>query len=153
MKWSNASKDKLTAIASGVALSSTLAVGTAFADDTEVFFGQVTSNSDTHPNVMFVLDTSGSMNWDSPTRLERMKDAMYTILDETSNVNVGLMRFNGGNGGGAVLHPVRPIDGLACVGTNCGTLGVVSKVNRSAGDAEQAVTQAPLQQLQQLPLR
>ncbi|MEE9333393.1 MAG: VWA domain-containing protein [Granulosicoccaceae bacterium] len=140
MKLPNPGKDKLIAVVAGVALSSTLAVSSAIADDTEVFFGQVTSDSGTHPNVMFVLDTSGSMNsYDgtSSSRLERMKDAMHTILDETANVNVGLMRFNGHQGGGAVLHPVRPIDGAICTGAACGTLAVAVKVSKADGDAEE----------------
>ena len=140
MNSNNPSRDKLTSVAIGVALSSTLAFSSAFADDTEVFFGHVASNSSTHPNVLFVLDSSGSMNWTDGTdesRLERMKSAVYTILDETANVNVGLMRFNGTNGGGAVLHPMRPIDGLVCAGSDCGQISEVSKVSQSSGDSEQ----------------
>ena len=54
-------KDKLTAIGCGLvfALSGT----TAQADDSEVFFGQVDPSVKVFPNVLFVLDTSGSMNW------------------------------------------------------------------------------------------
>ena len=140
MKSINPGKDKIKAITSGVALSSTIAFSSAFADDTEVFFGRVTTDSTTQPNVLFVLDTSGSMDsYDntSKSRLERMKDAMHTILDETANVNVGLMRFNGYQGGGAVLHPIKPIDDTICSGAACGTISVASKVSQSAADSEQ----------------
>jgi len=62
MKQPNSSIEKLTAIVYGIALSSTVAVGTVAADDTEVFFGQASTASETRPNVLFVLDTSSSMN-------------------------------------------------------------------------------------------
>ncbi len=67
------------------------------------------------PNVLFVLDASGSMNWtdagESGTRLERMKTALGLVLDNISNVNVGLMRFSHSNSGGRIVYPVAPIEG------------------------------------------
>lgn len=67
------------------------------------------------PNVLFVLDASGSMNWtddgESGTRLERMKTALSLVLDNISNVNVGLMRFSHSNSGGRIVYPVAPIEG------------------------------------------
>jgi len=107
------SRLKTTFIATAVSL---LCLNSAVADDTEVFFGQVDRTKNTQPNVLFVLDTSGSMNWpdnainEPRSRLERMKEAMTTILNESDNVNVGIMRFNGGSGGGAVLYPVTEDD-------------------------------------------
>lgn len=86
----------------------------ANADDTEVFFSAAASAGDTsiRPNVLFVLDTSSSMNRDVPgtgkNRLENMKDALVQILSESNNVNVGLMRFH--DKGGPVLFPVTYID-------------------------------------------
>ena len=80
------------------------------ADDTEIFFGGST-NVVVQPNVLFVLDTSSSMNKTDNTgitRLDRMKDALRTILNSAQDVNVGLMRFN--NPGGAVIYPVADID-------------------------------------------
>jgi len=124
---------------------STLSLSTAFADDTEVFFGQVDPNLDIFPNVLFVLDTSGSMNWKdgtSQSRLERMKDALDTILDNATNVNVGVMRFNGTNGGGAVLFPVTPIDKEICVQGNCGEQSAAPRTSESSHDAEESLTDA-----------
>ncbi|MBF0193968.1 MAG: VWA domain-containing protein [Magnetococcales bacterium] len=81
-------------------------------DDTEIFFGGDWSAGGTiQPNILFVLDTSSSMNsYDgtSSTRLDRMKVALRSILADTSGVNVGLMRFS--NPGGPVLFPVAGID-------------------------------------------
>ncbi|WP_439100690.1 PilC/PilY family type IV pilus protein [Congregibacter sp.] len=80
-------------------------------DDTEIFFGEVESAS-ARPNVLFIIDTSGSMSASvsgtGKDRLDNVKDAMYQLLDELDNVNVGLMRFT--NPGGPVLYPVSYID-------------------------------------------
>ncbi len=122
-------------------LTSALALSTASADDTEVFFGQVDADTNVYPNVMFVLDTSGSMNSSdsgySGTRLERMKSALNTILDSSANVNVGLMRFNGYEGGGAVIYPVKGIDDEICANDDCGTIVVSSQVREYNDDMEQ----------------
>jgi len=125
------------------ACASVLCLSTAFADDTEVFFGQVDPNLDIFPNVMFVLDTSGSMmekDNTSHTRLDRMKDALGTILDNTTNVNVGIMRLNGSSGGGAVLFPVTPIDKQICLQDECGEISVSPKVTESNSDSEENIT-------------
>lgn len=87
-----------------------------FADDTEIYFGSA-GNSDgvVKPNVLFILDTSGSMSATVPgtgkDRLDNMKDALYQIIDNSYNINVGLMRFS--NPGGPVLFPVTDIDAAA----------------------------------------
>ena len=47
------------------------------------------------PNVLFIMDTSGSMTWNdgqSQSRLERMKEALSTIINGATNINLGLMR-------------------------------------------------------------
>ncbi len=66
------------------------------------------------PNVLFILDASGSMNWtdsgESGTRLQRMKSALKTVLGTMQDVNVGLMRFSHSYSGGRILHPVAPIE-------------------------------------------
>ncbi|MFK7892800.1 MAG: PilC/PilY family type IV pilus protein [Granulosicoccus sp.] len=105
-------------------LVTTLALSPALhADDTEVFFGQGGSGTDVNQNVLFVLDTSGSMNWydsgQSGTRLERLKEAMNSMIDSSTNINVGLMRFNGLEGGSAVIYPISPIDKELC-SNGCG---------------------------------
>ncbi|MBF0446684.1 MAG: VWA domain-containing protein [Magnetococcales bacterium] len=89
-----------------------LAGRVGLADDTEIFFGgDWTQGGTVQPNVLFVLDTSSSMNsldGTTITRLDRMKEALRQILNEISGVNVGLMRFS--NPGGPVLFPVAGID-------------------------------------------
>jgi type IV pilus assembly protein PilY1 len=70
-----------------------------YADDTELYLKQVVDISeDSLPNVLFVLDRSGSMgerDGGDLTRLERMQQALIQLLDEIHNVNVGFMTFSG----------------------------------------------------------
>lgn len=79
----------------------------ASADDTEVFFGQNTSQA----NVLFVVDVSGSMghidDGETTTRLDRLKTALKEIISTTSNINVGLMSYTGS--GNQLPQEVRPI--------------------------------------------
>ncbi|MEM6484843.1 MAG: PilC/PilY family type IV pilus protein, partial [Pseudomonadota bacterium] len=92
-------------------LSSLWCTSPVWADDTEIFFGEV-EISDIRPNILFILDTSGSMSANvagtGGDRLDNVKDAMFTLLEELNNVNVGLMRFS--TPGGPVLYPVSNID-------------------------------------------
>jgi type IV pilus assembly protein PilY1 len=92
----------------------------ALADDTEVFFPpQQTSLQTTNPNILFVIDTSGSMsqtdgvtdaNGVGVTRLQRVQTAFNQIISTMgSNVNVGLMRYSALLGG-PISFPVAPID-------------------------------------------
>ncbi len=83
------------------------------ADDTEIYLGDDTLSEATRSNVLFILDTSGSMSGTdgtkpSQSRLVRMKEALHNMLDTVNNVNVGLMRFT--NPGGPILYPVSYID-------------------------------------------
>lgn len=108
-----------------------------WADDTEIFFSPV-SKVEAQPNIVFLIDASESMNrYDcivkkqqknpcndgSPTgnvtRLERMNEAMTEIINNTSGVNIGLMRFSNTFAGGRVIYPVRNVDGILCDGVPC----------------------------------
>ena len=98
------------------ALISALAITPSFADDTEVFFGQNDGAFEVNPNILFVLDVSGSMtglDGVGVTRLDRMKSAMRTLLDESSGYNVGVMTFQGAAGGGAIRYPVGDLDAVS----------------------------------------
>lgn len=107
------------------------------ADDTEIFFGGI-QDSTIKPNILFILDTSGSMNGtddgQTDTRLDRMKDAFTTVISGLNNVNVGLMRFN--NKGGPILYPVTNIDEpLSSGSTYSGEVNV--RISDGDSDAEQ----------------
>ena len=88
-----------------------------FAADTEVFFGTGNNGSNAQPNMLFILDNSGSMGWEArdatgaPTgqsRMDAMKEAFDAIISSATGINIGLMRFNWP--GGSVLYPMRDID-------------------------------------------
>jgi len=110
----------------------------AYADDTEIYFGGdfIGGNVETRPNILFVLDTSGSMGYSlsgsnngSNERLNALKDSMTSLLSTMSNVNVGIMRFT--NAGGPVLHEVAYIDEIS----GGGGVTVTSQVSNSQSDA------------------
>ncbi|MFK7831564.1 MAG: hypothetical protein AB8B57_17455 [Congregibacter sp.] len=103
-------------------------------DDTEIFFGDL-GTSEVRPNVLFIIDTSGSMNGnvnDIGDRLDNVQQAMYQLLDELDNVNVGLMRFT--NPGGPVLFPVTYIDADVNAGD---VVTVEASVTASEDDAQE----------------
>jgi len=136
---------RILAFAAGSAMCLSTVSMPLHADDTEVFFGQLDSSQKVFPNVMFVLDTSGSMDWldkaegQYTPRITRLKDAMAKILDSANNVNVGLMRFNGLNGGASVLYPVSYIDKEICPTDNCGTIEITKRIARGDNDAKEKI--------------
>ena len=146
----------------GVLIGAATTFSPLYADDTEVFFGQVDSDADPRPNVLFVLDTSGSMNFeedDDPdddvppvSRLQSMKQAMYNILDTSQNINVGIMRFNGRQnfsqslgGGGAVIFPVTDPSIIVCTGSDCDDITQTSRIVNDNDDSEERVSDGNLQ--------
>ena len=112
------------------------------ADDTEIYLGNINVSAGVRPNVLFVLDTSGSMSGMdgmSQDRLDRMKDALKTILDDANNINVGLMRFT--DPGGPILFPVSYIDeDVSVVMTSAGVGADINvQIDDSNDDAEEIV--------------
>ncbi|MCR4346805.1 MAG: VWA domain-containing protein [Sulfuricaulis sp.] len=81
------------------------------ARDTDIYFTDP-SASGLKPNVLLILDTSGSMNEyvsNGMSRIDHMKQAMKTIIDESTNINLGVMRFSRGQGA-AVIYPLSDLD-------------------------------------------
>ena len=112
----------------------------ARADDTEIFFGGA-SNASINPNILFILDTSGSMSSKDgypESRLDRMKSAFKTLMNSLNNVNVGLMRYN--DPGGPILYPVSNIDAQVSTTTFSGT--DTESIGTGEDDAEQSSTGA-----------
>lgn len=108
-----------------------ISANTSFADDTEIFFTNNNTSAQI-PNVLFIVDTSGSMR-NSPqgsndSRLAIVQDALIDILDNIDNVNVGLSRFS--VPGGPILYPVTYIDTPV-------DPEVVSNVDKSQNDVEE----------------
>lgn len=88
----------------------TMACTAAIADDTEIFFTK--ANEVVKPNIMFILDVSGSMRTedvDGEARLKVMKDVTKDLFGTMKDVNVGLMVF-GGDEGAFFKSPVGPIE-------------------------------------------
>ena len=94
---------------------SLLTLQTAMADDTEIYVPKdLPADQQVRPNIMFVLDSSGSMgsivaNSGNRTRNKVMRDVVKDLVDKLKtkeDVNVGFMRFDG-NDGGYVLSPVK----------------------------------------------
>ncbi|GAA0857992.1 pilus assembly protein PilY [Aliiglaciecola litoralis] len=83
----------------------------AFADDLEIYLGTSDAAVEYYPNVLFIMDTSGSMgakdNTDE-TRMLRVQNALKETLSSVTNINAGLMRFS--DFGGPVLFPVQNIN-------------------------------------------
>lgn len=79
-----------------------------YADESEVYFA-VTDTTGLRPNVFFILDVSGSMDWDATTgseftittgtRLDHLKLALYNLLstDDIKKTNTGFMTFSSEN--------------------------------------------------------
>lgn len=81
------------------------------ADDLEIYLGTAGSEVTYNPNVLFIMDTSGSMtgkDGGTESRMLRVQNALKATLNSVTNINAGLMRFS--DFGGPVLYPVRPID-------------------------------------------
>jgi type IV pilus assembly protein PilY1 len=98
-------------IAIWLATSLTLFSSMISADDLEIYLGTAGSEVTYNPNVLFIMDTSGSMtgkDGGTESRMLRVQNALKTTLNSVTNINAGLMRFS--DFGGPVLYPVRPID-------------------------------------------
>jgi len=113
-----------------------------WADDTEIYFRPIAAE-ETQPNILFVLDNSGSMdNFDvgkSLSRDQRMNTAMATIINGVSNVNIGVMRFSHNDNGGAMIYPVSNIEEVLCDGVPCsdttGFTGTVTTTRQALIDS------------------
>lgn len=110
-------------LVSAAATSTLLSGSLSYADDTEIFFGGATVDNGIRPNVLFILDDSGSMNWclDSDgrsasdvcktgdTRMKTMKDTFRSLMSNTNGINVGVMALNQQTNSSRILSPVQYI--------------------------------------------
>ncbi|MFT6635620.1 PilC/PilY family type IV pilus protein [Alcanivorax sp.] len=109
----------------GLMLVCALSPTGVYADDTEIFFAKANAdNSENKPkaNVLFLIDTSGSMERDAPnsnrTKMQELQSAFSTVIDNLgSDIDVGLAKFNGGYDdsayGGYVFYPVSEMNDAA----------------------------------------
>ncbi len=85
---------KQLVISLGIALAISLAGSAVRADDVEIYLEE--PPDPVPPNVLFILDESGSMNsWPSPSRRDRLEEAMRTLINdpEMGNVNAALLGY------------------------------------------------------------
>ena len=90
----------------------------AFSDDTEIHLGN--SFSDLEPNVIFIMDTSGSMGWEADStnippfgeesRLDIVKRIAIETIEKTKNINISLMSFNSSGQGASLDLPLTPVE-------------------------------------------
>jgi type IV pilus assembly protein PilY1 len=83
----------------------------ALGDDLDIYLGASSSVVTYKPNVLFIMDTSGSMSGrdgTTTTRMQKVQDALRDALGSATNINAGLMRFS--DFGGPILYPIRDID-------------------------------------------
>ena len=97
---------------------------TALADDTDIFFGQNQANgAASNPNVLLILDSSGSMQSGVPgdplgrDRQGVLHDVATDFIQNMENVNIGIMKYDVRLGagdsysdGGMVVHEVAPVE-------------------------------------------
>ncbi len=107
------SLSRFSKIVCATVLYTAASLQSAVGDDTEIFFAPADDVDGIYPNIMFIIDSSGSMGWGvdgtTDSRMEVVQDVMDEVLTDITNVNAGLMRFNNGKPG-PVLYPVLNID-------------------------------------------
>ncbi len=120
------------------------------ADDVELYYHLGEADSDTKPNILFILDRSGSMgelDGTGETRFVRLKTALKGLLSspDLTDVNVGLMSFTGVNNAAptpdlpnaGVHYPVSYIDDFVDRTIKATT---VAKPAQASDDAEEGTT-------------
>lgn len=86
----------------------------ALADDTEIYVPKdLPADQQVRPNILFVLDTSGSMTNEVSKKPKRnrnqvLHEVVHGLIDDlqNKNVNIGFMRFHG-NYGGSVTQALQ----------------------------------------------
>lgn len=107
----------LSAVSSFLILHSAV----SYSDDTEIFFGGAAIDDSVRPNVLFILDNSGSMAWrtssnnnpsgSEQSRLQILKDSFSTIISSAGAINAGVMVLNSRSEyDGRMVYPVTNID-------------------------------------------
>jgi len=134
-------KNTIAALLAGT-FAGLLPVHDAASLDTDIYFSNPNASQQAiKPNVLLILDTSGSMNTEvkdgkRKSRLTHMKEALNTILDNTQNVNMGLMRFSS-DPGGPILFPIADLDASAATIEN--TRSVEVPLGAGTDDAEESL--------------
>ncbi len=93
-----------------LAIASLLFFSISYADDTDLFIANLPTAA--QPNVLFIMDTSGSMGAGAGTnsRMEVAKGAARAFVQSAENINISLMSFNSSSQGGKVDFASEDID-------------------------------------------
>ncbi|GLZ84052.1 hypothetical protein Pres01_01030 [Metapseudomonas resinovorans] len=94
----------------------------SYADDTEIFFGGPAIDTGIRPNVLFILDNSGSMAWrtasnntpsgSEKSRMQILKESFSSIINSAGAINAGIMVLNerSAYNNTRMVYPVSNID-------------------------------------------
>ncbi|TWC40073.1 type IV pilus assembly protein PilY1 [Pseudomonas sp. SJZ079] len=132
-------------------LSSLLVLHSAvsFADDTEIFFGGSAIDDSVRPNVLFILDNSGSMAWrtdsnsnpsgSQKSRMQVLKESFSDIINNAGAINAGIMVLNSRSAynNTRMVYPVTNID--AALPTSAQLVASTPRIEVSGDDATQRV--------------
>ncbi len=129
-------KNKIKTTIQSILLSGMISSPIAFADDIEIYTGS--SDTESSVNIMFMLDTSGSMDYTvSGTRDSRMdhaKEALKAVINDLPDeMRVGLGRFN--TPGGSILYPSQALGDQ--IGQN---IGLIPRTNEDDAYEEDSKT-------------
>ena len=102
-------KNKLAILISASLINMSI-INNVFADDIEIYTGS--KDKEANVNILFMLDTSGSMGENlsaGKTRMDQAQEALINVISNLKgNVRVGFGRFN--DPGGSILTPIRRLD-------------------------------------------
>lgn len=137
-------------IAGTLASATLFGAAHSYADDTEIFFGGAAVGSQVKPNVLFVLDNSGSMAWrtasnDQPytgeqSRMTILKQSFSDLISNARNINAGVMVLNSRSAynGTRMVYPITDID--AAVSSGATSTASQPEILESGDDATQIYT-------------
>jgi len=116
-------KNLRTILGSTLASAMLLSATFSYADDTEIFFGGPNIEEGVRPNVLFILDNSGSMQWrlsansstippGEQTRMQVLKDSLRGVLNNAGPINAGIMTLipRAEYNNSRMVYPVTYID-------------------------------------------
>ncbi|WP_457668184.1 VWA domain-containing protein [Thiolapillus sp.] len=102
-------KQRTLSVAISALLAGTIATTASRADDIDVYL--MPPQDPVSPNVLFILDESGSMGWGTPTRMSELKAAMLNVIDDEQNdyINAAIMAYT------SRTHPTKVIHEFALI--------------------------------------
>jgi type IV pilus assembly protein PilY1 len=116
----------------------------SWADDTDLYLNQALKLSvETYPNVLFMLDNSGSMNDRmrtddgvdlGVTRIAVLKKALEAVINDANNVNLGLARFTFSTDG--TIENGKAVAGTAVDKTNAPIMYPIAYVDAALEEVE-----------------